>query len=72
MFNHINSGYVFRNVITFSVVKSWSRNFMAFPDFYLAKIGENIFSFNIVHLQDNVFFTRSYTEKKIRKIFFTR
>lgn len=72
MFNHINSGYVFRNVITFSAVKSWSRNFMVFPDFYLAKIGKNIFSFNIVHLQDNVFFTRSYTEKKIRKIFFTR
>ena len=44
----------FLYVITFSVVTSWSRNFMDFPDFYLAKIDKKFFSLNIVHL--NVLF----------------
>lgn len=39
----------FLYVITFSVVTSWSRNFMDFPEFYLAKIDKNCFSLNIAH-----------------------
>ena len=43
----------FLYVITFSVVTSWSRNFMDFPEFYLAKIDKNFFSLNIAHKEKN-------------------
>ena len=59
----------FLYVITFSVVTLWSRNFMDFPDFYLAKIDKIFFSLNIVHL--NVLFYMELQRKKTREILFT-